>query len=138
MSYSVFISSTKNDIELARDVARRLEAAGISVFPVDKTAVPEDKIVTNPNQALPKADEVLIILTKDSGDSPGLLSEMGMAFALKKKITPVLVNLDEDKMPPMLKQIHPVKYAELQDYISKLAGRISLPKARGRRDQPAW
>ncbi|QQS44947.1 MAG: toll/interleukin-1 receptor domain-containing protein [Acidobacteriota bacterium] len=129
MAYKIFISATQNDIELARDVARRLEAAGVRVYPVDKTAVPGEKISTAVNQSLREADEVIMILTRDSGDSPGLISEMGKAFSLRKPVTPILVNIETDKIPAVLNQIEPVKYGELPNYISKLVERMSLEKA---------
>lgn len=124
MSHKVFISSTRSDIELAKDLARRLRAAGIEVFQVDKTVVAGERIITQVNRALTEADEVMIILTSESGDSPGLLSEMGMASALQKQITPVVVNLDPRQLPPPFKQMRHVRYADLPDYITQLATRV--------------
>ncbi len=129
MAYKIFISSTQNDIELARDVAQRLEAAGVRVYPVDKTAVPGERISTSINQSLREADEVFMIMTRDSGDSPGLISEMGKAFSLRKPVTPILVNIDLKNLPTVLSQVEGVKYGELPDYISKLVERIALEKA---------
>jgi hypothetical protein len=128
MPYRVFISSTQNDIELARDLARRLEAAGIHVFSVDQTVVSGESIVTAVSRDLREADEVMVILTKDSSASPGLLSEMGMAFSLQKSITPVIVNLKADELPPMVKQLPHISYADLPKYIAELATRAQSPK----------
>lgn len=124
MSHKVFISSTRNDIELAKDLAQRLRAAGIEVFQVDKTVVPGGRILAQVNRALTEADEVMVILTSASSDSPGLLSEMGMASALQKQITPVVVNLDPQALPPPFKQLRHVRYADLGDYINQLATRV--------------
>ena len=60
MSYKVFISSTHRDIDVARDLARRLKEAGVSVFPVEDTVSGESAIrwVT---RSLREADEVIVI-----------------------------------------------------------------------------
>lgn len=129
MAYKIYISATENDIELARDVAHRLEEAGVRVYPVERTSVPGEKISTSVNQSLREADEVIMILTRDSGDSPGLISEMGKAFSLRKPVTPVLVNIEAGQLPAVYNQIEPVRYGELSGYITNLTERISLAKA---------
>lgn len=129
MLYKVFISSTDNDIEIARDLAQRLEAAGVRVFPVEKTAVAGETILTTVNRALREADEVIMVLTRDSAHSPALVSELGMAMALQKRVAPLLVNLTTQELPPMFRQLSPLRYADLPGYISTLAARASLPKA---------
>jgi hypothetical protein len=114
---------------LAKDLARRLEDVGASVFPVEKTVIPGEKILTTVNRDLRKADEVMMLLTKDSGASPGLLSEFGMAYSMGKPITPIVVNLDPDNLPPVFDEMRYIRYADLSDYIAKLAARASLRKA---------
>jgi nucleoside 2-deoxyribosyltransferase len=114
---------------LAKDLSRRLEDVGVSVFPVEKTVIPAEKILTTVNRNLRKADEVMMILTKDSGASPGLLSEFGMAYSTGKPVTPIVVNLDPENLPPVYEDMRYIKYADLSDYIAKLAARASLRKA---------
>jgi nucleoside 2-deoxyribosyltransferase len=129
MAYKVFISSIRDDLELAKDLARRLEDAGVSVFSVEETVIPREKILTTVNRNLRKADEVMMSLTKDSGASPGLLSEFGMAYSTGKPVTPIVVNLDPENLPPVYEDMRYIKYADLSDYIAKLAARASLRKA---------
>jgi len=129
MAYKVFISSIRDDIELAKDLSRRLEDVGVSVFPVEKTVIPAEKILTTVNRNLRKADEVMMLLTKDSGASPGLVSELGMAYSMGKPITPIVVNLDPENLPPVYEDMRYIRYADLSDYIAKLAARASLRKA---------
>jgi hypothetical protein len=129
MAYKVFISSIRDDLELAKDLARRLEDAGVSVFSVEETVIPREKILTTVNHNLRKADEVMMIPTKDSGAGPGLLSEFGMAYSMGKPVTPIVVNLDPENLPPVYEDMRYIKYADLSDYIAKLAARASLRKA---------
>lgn len=123
MAYKVFISSTKKDIDLARDLSRRLKAAGVDVYSVDKAAVPGEAIFSKIKVDLGWADEVLLILTDSSVDNPNLMFELGAATSLRKRITPVIVGLDASKLPPLIKDLNYVKYPDLPTYISELEKR---------------
>ena len=128
MSYKVFISSTSDDLELATDLARRLEAAGVKVPSVKKTSLGGNEILGTVNRSLREADEVLILLTSNSGDKHGLWSEIGMAYGLGKRVTPVVVNYDPEKLPALARRQH-IKYADLTGFIAELATRAKLRKA---------
>ena len=128
MAYKIYVSSTRGDIEIAKDVANRIAETGVKVFPVDETAVPGDYILTKANRALREADEVVMILTRDSVNSPALISEIGMMMALEKIVTPIGVNIAEDNLPPMLKSFGWLKFAELPKYLDGLAQRTRAAK----------
>jgi hypothetical protein len=123
MAYKVFISSTLKDIDLARDLSRRLKEAGIDVYSVDKAAVPGEAIFNKTTVELGRADEVLLILTDDSVDNPNLMYELGAATSLRKRVTPVIVGLDASKLPSLIKNMNYVKYPDLPKYISDLEKR---------------
>lgn len=55
MAYKVFISSTMKDIDLARDLAHRLESTGIKVFSIDK-AVSGEAVPSKITRELSRAD----------------------------------------------------------------------------------
>ena len=122
MAYHVFISSTRDDIELARDLARRLKEAGVRVYPVERSSTPGTNILSKFKKELHEADEVVVLLTGRSVNSPGLISEMGAAFGLSKRVTPVLVNVEQSELPPFITR-DAVKFAELPRYISDLKER---------------
>jgi hypothetical protein len=52
-----------------------------------------------------------------------------MAYSMGKPITPIVVNLDPDNLPPVFDEMRYIRYADLSDYIAKLAARASLRKA---------
>jgi len=104
MTYKIFISSTHSDIEVARDLARRFEEAGVKVFSVDKTAVPGENVPTPANRFLREADEVVVILTETSVNNPGIIFEMGAASGLHKRVTPIVVNVGKDQLPPFVSE----------------------------------
>jgi hypothetical protein len=123
MAYKVFISSTQKDIDLARDLAGRLKAAGVDVYSVDKAAVPGEAIFSKIKLDLGWADEVLLILTDSSVDNPNLMFELGAATSLRKRVTPVIVGLDASKLPAPIKDLKYVKYPDLPTYISEIKKR---------------
>ncbi|HEX9425349.1 MAG TPA: toll/interleukin-1 receptor domain-containing protein [Pyrinomonadaceae bacterium] len=124
MAYKVFISSSVKDIDLARDLSRRLKEAGIDVYSVDKAAVPGEANFNKITVDLGRADEVLLILTDNSVDNPNLMYELGAATSLRKRVTPVIVGLEPNKLPSLMKGMNFVKYTDLPKYISDLEKRV--------------
>jgi hypothetical protein len=124
MAYKVFISFSVKDIDLARDISRRLKEAGIDVYSVDKSAVPGEAIFNKITVDLGRADEVLLILTDNSIDNPNLMYELGAATSLRKRVTPVIVGLEPNKLPSLMKGLNFVKYTDLPKYISDLEKRV--------------
>jgi hypothetical protein len=122
MPYSVFISSTREDLELARDLARRLKEVHVKVYPVEKSATLGKDILLKFRKDLHEANEVIVLLTGRSVENPRVISEMGAAFGLNKRVTPVLVNVEEAELPEFISK-RSVKFADLPEYISKLKER---------------
>jgi len=122
MAYSVFISATRADIELARDIARRIKEAGVRVFPVEKSATLGQNILSTFKKELHEADEVIVLLTGRSVDSPSIISEIGAAHGLNKRVTPILINVEPRQVPPFVSKDY-VKFTDLPKYISGLRKR---------------
>ncbi len=122
MSYRVFISHSLKDVELARDLARRLMEAGVIVFRDEESFQPGVDLRSKIMNTIGKSDEVIVLLTDHSADSPWIRYEMGMADALDKRLTPVVVNEGIEQLVPMVGK-HFIKYADLPKYISSLKKR---------------
>ena len=123
MAYRVFISSTWKDVDLARDLAHRLESAGIKVNSVDKAAVSGEPLPSKITRELSHADEVFVILTHESVNSSNLMFEIGAASSLRKRITPVVVGLKPSKVPSLIRNLKYIKYPDLERYIVDLEKR---------------
>jgi len=123
MAYKVFISSTLKDLDLALDLARRLESAGIKVNSVDKSAASGEAIPIKITHELSRADEVFVILTDESIDSSKLMFEIGAASSLRKRITAVVVGLKPSKVPSLIKNLKYIRYPDLERYIGDLEKR---------------
>jgi hypothetical protein len=124
LEYKVFISSALKDIDLARDLAQRIEGVGVKVYSVEKNAVTGESILNRINRDLRDADEVIILLSNSSINNPGLISEIGAAFGLGKQITPVIVGVGASEVPPLIKQMKYIRYDQLSNYISNLEQRV--------------
>ena len=123
MAYKVFISSTVKDSDLARDLAHRLESAGIKVNSIEKAAVSGEPIPIRITRELRHADEVFVILTDESVNSSKLMFEIGAASSLRKRITPVVVGLEPGKVPSLIKNLKYIRYPDLERYIADLGKR---------------
>ena len=123
MAYRVFISSPWKDVDLARDLAHRLESAGIKVNSVDKAAVSGEPLPSKTTRELSHADEVFVILTHESVNSSNLMFEIGAASSLRKRITPVVVGLKPSKVPSLIRNLKYIKYPDLERYIADLEKR---------------
>lgn len=121
MEYKVFISHTQKDSDLAKDLACRLEEAGVNVFPVEKSAVNGESVITTVNPGLQEADEVIVIVTDSSVNSPGLNSQTGAALGLLQRVTRIVVGVEDDELPPFIGKT--VRYADLHEYIPIIARR---------------
>ena len=124
MPLKIFISAAPGDFDLARDLEKRLNKAGLKVIsPTPARSVKENVRARIDGEALRAADEVIALLTKNSVDSPWLLYEIGFAASLGKQVTPLIQGIELKEVSGIIKQMDYVKYAGLDKYISKLQRR---------------
>jgi hypothetical protein len=137
MAYKVFISHSLKDSDLVQDLARRLRQTGVVAVPgtslrgatrakAGEDFAAEKRIVTQVEPELRRSDEVIVLLTDHSVNSPRVMSEAGVAFGLHKRVTPVLIGSPE--MPSVLQSIKSIKYSELSKYLSGLRRRAQPAK----------
>lgn len=125
MSYKVYISYSAKDSELAKDLGRRLSDAGVGIVKVtDKVETDAAETVRLHIRALlQQSDEVIVLLTDNSANSPWVRYELGVADALDRRVTPVVVNEGVEKLVPMIGK-HFIRYSELPKYLSSLKRRV--------------
>jgi hypothetical protein len=117
VSYKAFISSTVEDLDLARDLAQRLESAGVTVKPVGSMTAAGEVVFTKIRRELRQADEIFVIVTSDSVHNSNLMFEMGAASSLKKRVTPVIVGLKPTEVRSLIKNMRHIQYPKLADYV---------------------
>lgn len=100
-SYGIFLSHSNNDEWLAGVIAEKIEAAGIKVW-LDEMSLAGGESVTNAViRGIRNSDEAVVLVSNQSLRSQWVAAEIGMAMAVKKRITPLLNNVDEDAMAPL-------------------------------------
>jgi TIR domain len=95
---------------------------GIKVNSVAEGSVVREQIDTTIKEGLRDADEVFVILTDNSVKSPGLMTELGAAVSLGKRVTPVALGVNYRDLPPMVSEQY-IRYADLPKYPSFLEKR---------------
>jgi len=128
MSYKVFISASSKDNDLAQDLVHRLEKAGVKVSWFKLRVSAGENAAIDVNRGLREADEVIVLLTDHSIHSPRVIFEMGAASGLHKRVTPIVVGVEAEELPPMVRQRQYVRYADLHDYIADLERRAKAPE----------
>jgi nucleoside 2-deoxyribosyltransferase len=125
MSYRVYISYSSKDSELMKDLAQRLKEAGVEASAVnyekEADGAPSDWR-EDIRKRVESSNEVVVLLTDNSAHSGWVRYEMGLADAMDKPMTPVVVNDGVERLVPMAEKRF-VKYADLPKYLSSLKSR---------------
>jgi len=117
--HKVIISASPRDRDLARDLARRLKDAGVHSTYSQLTR-PAGSDYEKAFKELLKTDELIVIVSSNSVDDFWMMFEIGAAYSLRKKITPVVVGLGKQEVPPLIRQLKYITYDRLFDYIANL------------------
>ncbi len=120
--YKVIISSAHRDRDLARDLARRLKDAGVYTTHSELTlsaGLDYEKALVE----LLNADEIIVILSSNSVANFWMVFEIGAACSLRKKITPVVVGLERQELPQVIKYLKYINYDKVSDYIANIERR---------------
>ncbi len=120
MSHKVFISASYEDRDIARDLEHRLHNAGVPAIYSELTMSIGSDFEKTFMSRLKAADEIIVILSRNSIDNLWMMYEIGAASSLQKTITPVVVGLESAELPPVVKQLKYIRYDKLSEYISNI------------------
>jgi hypothetical protein len=121
MAYKVFVIATPKDGDLAVELTRRLEKAGIEVL--SKRFHANGAIDDRHRKKLGASDEVFILLTDDSLNNERVTVLLGAALGLHKRVTAILVGVREQELPSIIRGIRRLNYLDVVEYISELQSR---------------
>lgn len=135
MAYTIFISSDNKDTDLARDLSKRLEKAGLMVTTsTGKIGNPRDD--KERIESLRKADEVIFLITNNALEGNKVIFDLGVANTLEKRLSPILVGLKPKELPDIVKGLDSIKYEELERYIERLQRRVEETLKPSAKPQP--
>jgi len=114
--YTVFLSHSGRDTWLANTIAEKIRAAKIGVWIDQMSLAGGDTVIDAIIQGMKRADEAVVLVSNDSIRSQWVAVEIGIALALRKRIAPLLNNIDYDAMAPL----KGIKSYELNQFASLL------------------
>jgi hypothetical protein len=130
--YRVFISHSTKDKWIARQMARRIEAAGrkhgIQTFLDEKDLAGGESISRTIQANLRSCHEFVVLLTRDSVSRPWVLIEIGGALALKKHLVPIVNHLRPAEMPDAIADCLAVDLNDFDTYLQQLVNRARNKK----------
>ncbi len=101
--YAIFLSHSGRDIWLAKQIKKAIEAA-ISVAEVwldEMSLTGGEQIIAALRSGIMQSNELVVLVSNESLKSQWVAWEIGMAAAWRKRITPLLNNVDYDAMAPL-------------------------------------
>lgn len=122
--YSIFLSHSSRDQWLARVIAEKIQAVGVKVWLDEMSLTSGENIVGAVMNGIEKTHEVLVLVSNESLRSQWVAAEIGMALAKRKRITPLLNNVDYDAMAP-LKGVKSYELNLFEKFLSELKGRAA-------------
>lgn len=123
MAYRIFISFTAKDKDVAESLKRQLTKAGAQVTAAEHHAEGSE-IKLQIADAMKQSDEVIAIVSKNSARNQWLSYEIGIAAGLGKKLLPVIVGINPNELPPVLKSFHAINLAHFPRYVIELSERL--------------
>jgi TIR domain len=118
-TYDVFLSYSNRDKEPAARIYNKVLAAAGRIFMAPKEISPGEDFGEMIRNALVHSREVWLLLSPDSIKSEWVISEWGAAWALEKKIVPILYRCDHGAMPDRLRVIQSVDLHLIDELIAR-------------------
>jgi hypothetical protein len=118
-SYDVFLSYSDRDKEQAASIHEKVAAVGGRLFMAPKEISPGDDFADTIRNALVHSRELWLLVSPDSVGSEWAITEWGAAWALKKRIVPILYRCDHSKLPLRLRSIQTVDLHQIDELVNK-------------------
>jgi hypothetical protein len=118
--YDVFLSYSSHNSTEARTVSDAIIGSGKRVFLAEKSIQPGHDFEDAIRKALRGSREVWLLVSPQSMKSEWVTTEWGAAWALEKKIIPILFRCDSNSLPDRLKRIHCVDFHCYNELIKSL------------------
>jgi TIR domain len=125
----VFVSHSSADKWIARQIATELERRDIEAFLDEKDIKTGDSIDDAVHANLAECDELLMLLSPASLESPWVLIEIGGAKALGKRLVPILHHVGANELPAPLALGLARDLNDIERYYAEVVVRSRLPEA---------
>jgi len=119
-AYDLFLSFSSRNKDQAREVYADAVALGLRVFMDEREVDPGEEFSEVIRQALVGSREMALLATADSLKSEWVTTEWGAAWALQRKITPILYRCNTDSLPERLRQKQAIDFRGHAIYLEAL------------------
>jgi hypothetical protein len=118
--YDVFLSYSTQDKDEAREIHGAISKTGKKCFLAEKSLQPGDKFEEEIRNALEGSREVWILASPNSNKSAWVQREVAAAWALRKRIVPIMLRCGPADLPEILGGAHAIDYHRVKDHIMSL------------------
>lgn len=117
-NYDVFLSYDSRDQQLANEIFEAITSAGGKGFLSEKSLKPGEDFADTIRNALRSSRELWVLVSPNSLKSDWVISEWGAAWALEKKIVPILYRCAPESLPDRIRRLHCVDFHKYQEVVS--------------------
>ena len=115
--YDVFLSYSSKNQKEADFIIEDIKKLGGIVFCSSKSLKPGQDFSIEIQTAIKNSKELWILCSPDSIKSYWVVTELGAAWILGKKIIPILHHCGHDLLPDRLKNVQCINLNEVKDYV---------------------
>jgi hypothetical protein len=123
-AYDVFVSFSSQDGGHAERLAEEIRKAGGTPFLAAKDIAAGDDFAERIRDALEASGELWMLVTPHSLTSEWVMSEWGAAWALRKRIVPILLRCAPQQLPDRLQRLQCIDYHQVDQFV---IGRFEKP-----------
>jgi TIR domain-containing protein len=125
----IFISHSSKDRWIAKRMAeiieRRAKRHGVRTFLDERDIRGGDSIPETILATLRECQEFTILLSPQSILGQWVLTELGAALGLQKRVVPIMRNVEPGEIPDIIRLIEAYELDHLDDYVRDLVRRVS-------------
>jgi len=126
-SYLVFISHSKKDRWIAKQMATLIEEEGreygAKTFLDEKDIAGGESIPESIRRNIQECDEFLVLLSRYSIDRPWVLIEIGAAWVLERRIIAIIDKVTPEEMPDIITPYKAIDLNSFEEYLEQLINR---------------
>jgi hypothetical protein len=117
-TFDVFISHAAADSKEADQIYEAILARGKKAFLSKKSLKAGEDFADKIRTALVSSRELWLLVSPNSLDSDWVISEWGAAWALEKRIVPILHRCGPDQLPDRIRRLHCIDFYKLPELIA--------------------
>lgn len=122
-SYKVFISHSSRDKWVAERLAEKVTEAGADYWLDTRDLPGGGDIREEIDQGIQRCQEVIILFSPNSLDSPWIGFEIGVAYTLRKHLTPILNNVNYTDVL-LIQGTNAIELNDFNQYLTELKNRM--------------